>query len=145
MTTSPATRKPTVFLDRDGTLNREVGFVSAPERIELLPGVAEALQRLVDHHGSDPAQLRLASLQGANDDIRRLCHVLKGVAGAVGAQALAASAARVEAGLAAQPGTELPTEPLAPGAVQALADQLQALLDGLAAALAAPPADDPGP
>ncbi len=104
------------------------------------------LQRLVEHHGSDPAQLRLASLQGANDDIRRLCHGLKGAAGAVGAQALAASAARVEAGLAAQPGTDLASALLEPGAVQSLADQLQALLDGLAVALAAPPADaPPGP
>lgn len=40
--------KPTVFLDRDGTLNREVGFVTDPQRIELLPGVRGALQRLVD-------------------------------------------------------------------------------------------------
>ena len=101
------------------------------------------LQRLVEHHGSDPAQLRLAGQQGATDDIRRLCHGLKGVAGAVGAQALADSAARVESVLAAQPGTGLATAPLEPGAVQALADQLQALLDGLAAALAAPPADGP--
>lgn len=38
--------KRTVFLDRDGTLNREIGFVSDPARIELLPGVAEALDRL---------------------------------------------------------------------------------------------------
>lgn len=36
----------TVFLDRDGTLNREVGFVTDPARIELLPGVPEALMRL---------------------------------------------------------------------------------------------------
>jgi len=43
--------KRTVFLDRDGTLNREVGFVSDPARIELLPGTAEALDRLhrADH------------------------------------------------------------------------------------------------
>lgn len=38
--------KRTVFLDRDGTLNREVGFVSDPARIELLPGTAQALERL---------------------------------------------------------------------------------------------------
>lgn len=40
--------KPPVFLDRDGTLNREVGFVTDPQRIELLPGVPNALRRLVD-------------------------------------------------------------------------------------------------
>jgi len=49
MSKATVAHQPTVFLDRDGTLNREVGFVTAPERIELLPGTAEALQRLVDH------------------------------------------------------------------------------------------------
>lgn len=38
----------TVFLDRDGTLNREIGFFGSPDRLELLPGVPEALQRLRD-------------------------------------------------------------------------------------------------
>jgi histidinol-phosphate phosphatase family protein len=40
--------RPTVFLDRDGTLNHEVGFVTTPDRLELLPGVTTALQRLHD-------------------------------------------------------------------------------------------------
>jgi histidinol-phosphate phosphatase family protein len=34
------------FLDRDGTLNREVGYIGDPERLELLPGVGPALARL---------------------------------------------------------------------------------------------------
>lgn len=34
------------FLDRDGTLNREVGLVSKAEQIEMLPGAAEAVGRL---------------------------------------------------------------------------------------------------
>jgi len=38
--------KPTVFLDRDGTLNAEVGFVARPEQLRVLPGVREALERL---------------------------------------------------------------------------------------------------
>lgn len=38
--------KPTVFLDRDGTLNAEVGFVTRPEQLRVLPGVREALERL---------------------------------------------------------------------------------------------------
>jgi D-glycero-D-manno-heptose 1,7-bisphosphate phosphatase len=38
----------TVFLDRDGTLNREIGFFGSPDRLELLPGVPGALQRLHD-------------------------------------------------------------------------------------------------
>ena len=39
----------TVFLDRDGTLNREIGFLDSPDRLDLLPGVLDALQRLHDH------------------------------------------------------------------------------------------------
>ncbi|HNQ89708.1 MAG TPA: HAD-IIIA family hydrolase [Verrucomicrobiota bacterium] len=39
-----------VFLDRDGTLNAEVGGVCRPEDLELLPGVAEAVRRL-NHAG----------------------------------------------------------------------------------------------
>lgn len=35
-----------VFLDRDGTLNREVGYIGDPDRLELLPGVGAALARL---------------------------------------------------------------------------------------------------
>ena len=33
-----------VFLDRDGTLNVEVGHVRAPEQLHLLPGVTEAIR-----------------------------------------------------------------------------------------------------
>lgn len=40
--------RPTVFLDRDGTLNREIGFVASPQQLEVLPGVREALRRLHD-------------------------------------------------------------------------------------------------
>lgn len=35
-----------ILLDRDGTLNREVEYLSRPEQVELLPGVAAALSRL---------------------------------------------------------------------------------------------------
>jgi len=35
-----------VFLDRDGTLNREVDFLTDPAQLELLPGVADGLSRL---------------------------------------------------------------------------------------------------
>lgn len=35
-----------IFLDRDGTLNRYCGYVTRPDRIELLPGVGEALRIL---------------------------------------------------------------------------------------------------
>ncbi|MBI5190013.1 MAG: D-glycero-beta-D-manno-heptose 1,7-bisphosphate 7-phosphatase [Nitrospirae bacterium] len=35
-----------VFLDRDGTINEEVGYLSDPEQVALLPGAADALARL---------------------------------------------------------------------------------------------------
>lgn len=38
--------RPTAFLDRDGTLNREVGFVRSAAALEVLPGTRAALQRL---------------------------------------------------------------------------------------------------
>jgi histidinol-phosphate phosphatase family protein len=38
--------RPAVFLDRDGTLVREVGYLADPADLELLAGVPEALRRL---------------------------------------------------------------------------------------------------
>ena len=35
-----------IFLDRDGTLMREVNYCSDPEQVEIFPGVPEALLRL---------------------------------------------------------------------------------------------------
>lgn len=37
---------PAVFLDRDGTLNYERGWLSAPDSLELLPGAAEAVRAI---------------------------------------------------------------------------------------------------
>ncbi len=37
---------PAVFLDRDGTINEEVGYLNDPSRLKLLPKVAEALKIL---------------------------------------------------------------------------------------------------
>jgi histidinol-phosphate phosphatase family protein len=37
---------PTVFLDRDGTINREVHHLSDPNQLELLDGAAEGLRKL---------------------------------------------------------------------------------------------------
>lgn len=36
----------TVFLDRDGTMNRDHGYVKTPDELELFPGVVEAVARL---------------------------------------------------------------------------------------------------
>jgi D-glycero-D-manno-heptose 1,7-bisphosphate phosphatase len=40
------TSRPAVFIDRDGTLTEEVGYVNHPSRLQLLPRAAEAIRRL---------------------------------------------------------------------------------------------------
>lgn len=37
-------KQKAIFLDRDGTINRHIGFLTMPEQFELLPDVAEAIQ-----------------------------------------------------------------------------------------------------
>ena len=39
-------KQKAVFLDRDGTLNRYVGFLTKPEQLELLPGAAEGVRAI---------------------------------------------------------------------------------------------------
>ena len=39
-------RVPAVFIDLDGTLNEEVGYLHRPEDVVLVPGAAQALARL---------------------------------------------------------------------------------------------------
>ncbi|PIQ27561.1 D-glycero-beta-D-manno-heptose-1,7-bisphosphate 7-phosphatase [bacterium (Candidatus Blackallbacteria) CG17_big_fil_post_rev_8_21_14_2_50_48_46] len=43
MTSSP---RPAVFLDRDGTINQEVGYIRELEKLVLIPGAAEAIRGL---------------------------------------------------------------------------------------------------
>lgn len=38
--------KPAVFLDRDGTLNEEVDYLSDPDQLVIIPGAAAAVARL---------------------------------------------------------------------------------------------------
>ena len=42
----PTTKKPVVFLDRDGTLNVEVGYIHILEDLVLIDGAAEAVKKL---------------------------------------------------------------------------------------------------
>ena len=44
--TSQVVSRPAVFIDRDGTLTEEVGYVNHPKRLRLLPRSAEAVRRL---------------------------------------------------------------------------------------------------
>lgn len=46
MTTAGNQRRSAVFLDRDGTINKEAHFLCRPEQVELLPGAAAAIRRL---------------------------------------------------------------------------------------------------
>lgn len=39
-------RQKAVFLDRDGTINKYVGFLTKPEQFELIPGVVEAVKKI---------------------------------------------------------------------------------------------------
>ena len=39
-------KQKAIFLDRDGTINKYVGFLTKPELFELLPGVAEAIKMI---------------------------------------------------------------------------------------------------
>ena len=40
---------PAVFLDRDGTINEQMGYINHLSRFCLLPGVAEAIRALNEH------------------------------------------------------------------------------------------------
>jgi D-glycero-D-manno-heptose 1,7-bisphosphate phosphatase len=45
-TTGGPTRRRAVFLDRDGTIIEDVGYLRDPQDARLLPGAAEAIRRL---------------------------------------------------------------------------------------------------
>ncbi|MFV1959883.1 MAG: D-glycero-alpha-D-manno-heptose-1,7-bisphosphate 7-phosphatase [Planctomycetota bacterium] len=45
----PSPGRRAVFLDRDGTLIHDPGYLDDPEGVRLLPGVADALGALTDH------------------------------------------------------------------------------------------------
>lgn len=45
---SPVKGRPGLFLDRDGTLIPDRDYLADPARVELIPGVAEALRRARD-------------------------------------------------------------------------------------------------
>jgi D,D-heptose 1,7-bisphosphate phosphatase len=40
--------QPAIFLDRDGTLNFDYGWITSPSKMELLPGAADAVRAIND-------------------------------------------------------------------------------------------------
>ena len=50
MSIARSQKQKAVFLDRDGTINKYVGFLTKPEDFELVPGVAEAI-RMINNSG----------------------------------------------------------------------------------------------
>jgi D-glycero-D-manno-heptose 1,7-bisphosphate phosphatase len=43
-------KRPAVFIDRDGTINEQMGYINDLSRFHLLPGVAEAIRLLNQHN-----------------------------------------------------------------------------------------------
>lgn len=41
-----ARKQRAIFLDRDGTMNKYVGFLTSPDQMELLPGVSDAINEI---------------------------------------------------------------------------------------------------
>ncbi|MDO9117227.1 MAG: lipopolysaccharide heptosyltransferase II [Nitrospira sp.] len=74
----------TVFLDRDGTLNPDPGYIGSPDQFELFPGVAAALARLTragarlvvvtNQSGVGRGLFSSASLDAIHAKLRRLLH-----------------------------------------------------------------------
>ena len=79
--TSDVVARPAVFIDRDGTLTEEVGYVNHPRRIRLLPRSAEAIRRLnaagiaaivaTNQAGLARGYFSAEVLQAANDEMLR--------------------------------------------------------------------------
>ncbi|MBI2824266.1 MAG: HAD family hydrolase [Planctomycetia bacterium] len=42
-------KRPAVFVDRDGTINEDVGYLARPSQLRLIAGAAEAIARLNQH------------------------------------------------------------------------------------------------
>ena len=48
MTTAPTVRRPAAFLDRDGVINIDRGYVYRREEFEFVPGALDGVRRLVE-------------------------------------------------------------------------------------------------
>ncbi|MDW7679933.1 MAG: HAD-IIIA family hydrolase, partial [bacterium] len=45
---TPLKSSPAIFLDRDGTINKEIGYLSDPDDFELLPNALEGMKKFMD-------------------------------------------------------------------------------------------------
>ncbi|HDP98577.1 MAG TPA: HAD-IIIA family hydrolase [bacterium] len=45
---TPLKSSPAIFLDRDGVINKEVGYLSDPDDFELLPNAVEGMKKFMD-------------------------------------------------------------------------------------------------
>lgn len=81
-------RQKAVFLDRDGTINRYVGFLRKPEEFQLLEGVAQALRRIKEKGylcivvTNQPVIARGEASLETLDEIHRKMETLLGLEGA---------------------------------------------------------------
>jgi len=64
-----------VFLDRDGTIVEDPGFLHEPEKVKLLPGAAEAIRRLnvADYQAVQQRLGALLTAHGARIDGAYFC------------------------------------------------------------------------
>ncbi|MGH9280787.1 MAG: Hpt domain-containing protein [Acidimicrobiales bacterium] len=112
-----------------GVIDHEVLDELTGGDTELAAGI---LVDYVESSSADLAALRDALAAGNQDDVRRHAHRLKGAARTVGAAHVGALASRLEAASSA---------PVDDGQVQwAIADELEAAMDRVAAAVASPQA-----
>jgi rfaE bifunctional protein nucleotidyltransferase chain/domain len=44
----PSKMSPAIFLDRDGTINKDIGYASEPEKFEFLPRALEGIKKIFD-------------------------------------------------------------------------------------------------
>lgn len=66
--------RPVVFLDRDGTLNKEIGYIREVEKLELIDGAAAAIKRLND---ASVAAVLVTNQSGAARGYYSVDHILK--------------------------------------------------------------------